>query len=246
MPPQPERSTPHPGPGRGHRHGRLSPPPPPAGRAAGRPPGLLDLAALGTDVPGTLYAPPGADRAVLLLHGAGGSARGALELLLPVAREQRLLLVAPESTAATWDLIVGGFGPDVRRADAALHAVRTHFPVADLMVGGFSDGASYALSLGLTNGDVFSAVLAFSPGFAAPLTVHGRPPVYVAHGTGDRVLPIAACSRRLVPRLRSLGYDVTYDEFDGGHEVPTAVVRRAVAWLPRRPASPGDDPTTSR
>jgi predicted esterase len=54
--------------------------------------------------------------------------------------------------------------------------------------------------------------------------------VYVSHGTVDRVLPIDRCSRQLVPRLRALGYDVTYDEFDGGHDVPDSIVRRAMDW----------------
>ncbi len=55
---------------------------------------------------------------------------------------------------------------------------------------GFSDGASYALSIGLTNGDLFTHVVAFSPGFASPVTYTGKPPVFVSHGTHDEVLPI--------------------------------------------------------
>jgi predicted esterase len=141
------------------------------------------------------------------------------------------LLIAPQSTASTWDLITTGFGPDIRRIDRILGEIRTAYPVAGMLIGGFSDGASYALSVGLINGDVFDAVLAFSPGFAAPLVTHGAPRVYVSHGTADRVLPIDRCSRRLVPRLRALGYDVTYEEFAGGHEVPDGVVHRAVDWL---------------
>jgi predicted esterase len=60
---------------------------------------------------------------------------------------------------------------------------------------------------------------------------HGQPRVLVSHGTDDPVLPIERCSRRLVPRLRTAGYNVTYDEFAGGHEVPEAVTQRAVEWL---------------
>ena len=100
-------------------------------------------------------------------------------------------------------------------------------------MGGFSDGASYALSLGLANGDVFDSVVAFSPGFAAPLLRHGSPRIFVSHGTSDSVLPIRACSRTLVPRLEGEGYAVTYQEFDGGHVVPTAAVDEAVRWLGR-------------
>jgi acetyl esterase/lipase len=85
---------------------------------------------------------------------------------------------------------------------------------------------------GAANGDLFDAVVAFSPGFAAPLVVHGDPRVFVSHGSRDRVLPVDSCSRRLVPRLEALGYQVTYEEFDGAHEVPWPVVGRAVSWMP--------------
>ena len=77
-----------------------------------------------------VYAPePAADgapyRLVLLLHGAGGSARQGLDLLLPVADAHRLLLVAPQAAASSWDLIGEGFGVDVRRIDGLLgHRLR--------------------------------------------------------------------------------------------------------------------------
>jgi predicted esterase len=119
----------------------------------------------------------------------------------------------------------------VRRLDRVLDEVLDSHPVERMMIGGFSDGASYALSIGLTNGDLFDAVLAFSPGFAAPLVAHGKPRVFVSHGTDDRVLPIDSCSRQLVPALQALDYPVTYEEFDGGHDVPERVVDRAVSWM---------------
>ncbi|MET7946954.1 phospholipase [Micromonospora sp. NPDC005324] len=191
------------------------------------------------------YAPePATDgsayRLVLLLHGAGGSARQGLDLLLPVADAQHLLLVAPDSSAASWDLIAGGFGADVGRIDGLLATVFDTYPVSDVTVGGFSDGASYALSLGLANGDLVDAVLAFSPGFAAPPVTHGRPRIFISHGVDDRVLPIDVCSRRLVPHLHDLGYDVTYQEFPGGHDIPAPIRDSAIAWLTAPPPGAGN------
>ena len=170
-------------------------------------------------------------RLVVLLHGAGGLPQRTIELLVPFAAQHRLLLVAPASRSATWDVIAGGFGPDVRTVDTLLGDLSAEHRVDGLTVGGFSDGASYALTLGLGNGDVFDSVVAFSPGFQAAAARHGRPRFYVSHGTRDEVLPIDACSRRLVPALEQLGYDVTYEEFDGPHHVPVHVRRSAVDWL---------------
>ena len=77
-----------------------------------------------------------------------------------------------------------------------------------LAVCGSSDGASYALSLGPTNGDLFTHVIAFSPGFASTEQRSSAPDIFVSHGTEDEVLPIDDTSRRIVPRLRLEGYDV--------------------------------------
>ncbi len=51
-----------------------------------------------------------------------------------------------------------------------------------------------------------------------------------SHGTTDHVLPVQA-SRAIVGRLQSNGYDVTYKEFDGGHEVPPDIARSAFEWF---------------
>ncbi len=186
-----------------------------------------------------LYVPEGYDPQrpaplVMLLHGAGGTAERGLSLLQPFADEHGLLLVAPTSRASTWDILAEGrFGRDVALLDAALDRVFARYAIdpARLAIGGFSDGASYALSLGVGNGDLFTHVLAFSPGFVADLQRVGAPRIYVSHGMRDEVLPIDRCSRRIVPRMRRDGYDVRYVEFDGPHIVPDAVRRDAMAWF---------------
>jgi phospholipase/carboxylesterase len=85
--------------------------------------------------------------------------------------------------------------------------------------------------LGITNGDLFTYVLAFSPGFMMPAGRRGSPRVLVSHGARDEVLPIDRCSRRIVPQLERAGYDVRYREFEGGHAVPPDVAREAIGWL---------------
>ena len=192
-----EPALPHLQPEENSQHGRLSARPYPPVSVPTRT-GLLPLDGSTGELLALNYVPAPADgrpyRLVLLLHGAGGSPRQALDLLLPVADEHRFLLVAAKSAASTWDLIVDGFGPDVRRIDRVLEQIFDSHPVEHITVGGFSDGASYALSLGLTNGDVFDTVLAFSPGFAAPLVTHGRPRVFVSHGTAIQSSPSTAAA----------------------------------------------------
>ena len=170
---------------------------------------------------------------VLLLHGAGGNAQHSLAPLLQLADKAGLILLAPEARGQSWDLLLSDYGSDVAFIDQALTHIFARYAVdpTHLAVGGFSDGASYALSLGLTNGDLFSHIIAFSPGFAAPARYLGLPRIFVSHGTHDLVLPIDACSRQIVPALRRRGYDVSYHEFDGGHTVPVENAREAVNWF---------------
>ncbi len=68
----------------------------------------------------------------------------------------------------------------------------------------------------------------------APAGQQGKPRVYVSHGTGDRVLPIDRCSRKIVPQLRRAGYDVRYHEFNGPHTVPVEIAQEAADWFAGR------------
>ena len=148
-----------------------------------------------------------------------------------------MILLAPDSRGTTWDVMATGtFGPDVEFVDRALDLVFGYYAVdpTQVVAEGFSDGASYALSLGLLNGDLFTHVIAFSPGFVVEGSRRGRPRLFLSHGLHDEVLPIDQCSRRIVRDIRGDDYDVRYIEFDGGHAVPVEIARAALEWLAGR------------
>jgi phospholipase/carboxylesterase len=175
------------------------------------------------------YRPEQPAPLVVLLHGAGARAEDILPAFRAIAERLGIILLVPSSVGPSWDAIVGDYGPDVRRLDAALQQVFDRYAVDPKRIGvaGFSDGASYALSLGVSNGTLFTHILAFSPGFMAPTTARGRPKIFISHGVEDTVLPIERCSRRIVPLLRADHYDVDYREFAGGHAVPPALAEEA-------------------
>ena len=189
-----------------------------------------------------LYVPAGYTRdapasLALMLHGAGGVAEHGLSLVQRFAGESGLIVVAPQSASSTWDAVRGDFGPDALAVDRLLEQVFARYSVdaKRVAIGGFSDGASYALGLGLTNGDLFTHVLAFSPGFVAGAEPRGRRPrLFISHGTRDRVLPVEHCSRRIVAQAREAGYIVRYREFDGPHTMPEEIAREAVGWFVKK------------
>ena len=174
---------------------------------------------------------------IILLHGAGS--RGDTIAATFGSRTDALgaIVLAPDSMATTWDLLTGyDFEEDVPFINLVLDQVfdRCNIDTSRIAILGFSDGATYALTLGLSNGDQLAGVVAFSPGFYELSHPRGTPPIFVSHGTSDVVIPIDQSSRKIVPELEARGSSVTYVEFDGGHTVSVAIADQAMTWLDQR------------
>src|SRR5690349_9570577 len=83
---------------------------------------------------GLFYVPAGYDATrpvpfALLLHGASHDADTVLAPILPWADAAKLLLLAPDARRFTWDVIMGGFGPDVTFIDRALAYIFARYAV---------------------------------------------------------------------------------------------------------------------
>jgi phospholipase/carboxylesterase len=186
---------------------------------------------------GTLYVPksykPGvAMPALMMLHGfsgTGASARG----MFPLAEEFGVIIIAPESRDITWGQSIPGFDDDVHFLGPAYRHVAS---IVDLdrrhvALGGVSDGAGYALGMGLAYGNTFNHVIVLAGGLMRPFRRQGKPRLFFAHGTNDMTMPIELTARKFVPQLKSEGYDVAYREYDGGHRLPPEEIREAFKWF---------------
>jgi len=170
----------------------------------------------------------------IALHGAGGTANGSWYNYVSFAEARGFVLLAPDSREATWDLILDDYGPDVEFLDKALTYTfkRCRIDPTRIALAGFSDGASYALSLGTANGNLFSHIIAYSPGFIITSdSLEGKPKIFVSHGLDDNILPITTSQNIIVPYLINLKYDVTFKEFEGDHEIPTQIIDSSLDWF---------------
>ncbi|KQP08681.1 esterase [Methylobacterium sp. Leaf93] len=177
---------------------------------------------------------------VVLFHGGGGSAEKILPMLEEHAVARGFLLLAPQSLFPTWDLVIGGHGPDRERLDLALTDVASRFMLDPLHIvfAGHSDGGSYALSTGLANGHVVTHLIVSSAGFLSVHLQSGSPRIFLSHGTRDEQIPIDRSARAHTAQLREAGYDVTSVEYDGPHAYQPAIVARAMDFV-FRPESDG-------
>lgn len=185
---------------------------------------------IGAFVDGFMYVPASYDPDVpiplaVALHGATRSSSDWTGFF-DACEDRGIVMLATDSRTRTWDRVGGFFGNDVRFLDAALNHVydRINVDVDRSALIGFSDGASYALSLGLSNGDIFPNIVAWSPGFSGPAPpLVGTPKIFVSHGTSDTILPFTSTRDRIVPDLRAAGYDVTFVDYEGGHTIPSTI-----------------------
>ena len=188
-------------------------------------------------------APAGPAPLLVILHGAGQSATPFLSLLMPKADEFGLLMVAMQSKDATWDLVPKAgeqprFGPDAKRIDAVLNQVFSRAAVdpRQVVLLGFSDGAGYALSLGLANHRLFRGVVALSPGFVVPpSSASPAQRVFVAHGVMDPVIPFRHSETVVIGLLERAGARPLFRRHIGGHEIDPATLNAGLAYALRRP-----------
>jgi predicted esterase len=165
---------------------------------------------------------------VTVLHGAGRQD----ELLVrgyrhEPARRGALFLI-PRSTQPTWDLLVGEARPDLDFLEQAYTEIYRHVRVDHTRQAlvGYSDGASYALAIGLSNPRLFAAVMGWAAGFVVfdPTGImpdDPRPRILLEHGTYDTVFPFEEVALRNCDILRRLGYEVELRVDEGGIHWPS-------------------------
>jgi predicted esterase len=182
---------------------------------------------------------------IVMLHGAGGRAEPFLETFRQQADREQILLLSLQSARMTWDMIADmseqrrsgrrselRFGEDVRRIDAVLGELfsRAEVDPKRVALAGFSDGASYALSLGMANPDLFAGVIALSPGFFhPPPTVRREQRLFIAHGRRDQVLPFAN-AERIAAMLEQARVKLRFQPFDGPHVISRQALEDGIAF----------------
>jgi phospholipase/carboxylesterase len=176
---------------------------------------------------------------VTVLHGAGRQD----ELLVRACRgepeRRQALFFVPRSVRPTWDLIAGDERPDLDFLQWAYDLIYRRYPVDPERQAllGYSDGASYALSVGLSNPSVFRAVMGWAAGFAAIDDTNlqpeaPKPPVLLEYGTHDELFPFDRIALPMRAELERLGYQVEFRVDEGGRHWPSGSFQReALDWF---------------
>ena len=158
------------------------------------------------------------------------------------------LLLSVQSAGATWDTVglVSAasrngramrdqlFGDDTGRVEQVL-SIALRAADSDrraVILAGFSDGASYALSLGLANPAIVLGVIAFAPGFhLEPAAINPKQRLFIAHSPTDKILSFERTRDDTVASLKKAGFDLSFRTFDGGHRVDRALLSEGIDYI---------------
>ena len=190
----------------------------------------------------SVYVPEGWDGhspmpLVVALHGGSGHGRDFLWSWLREARARTVLVAAPTSKDRTWSLM----GPDVDAEPlrAMVESLASRYPVdrERVLLTGMSDGATYALLLGLRDGAPFTHLAALCGVLHPMLLASGDlarakdRPIYLVHGALDWMFPVAT-AQMARDALQTVGARVIYREIeDLSHTYPRDENPAMLDWL---------------
>jgi phospholipase/carboxylesterase len=173
-----------------------------------------------------------------VFHGAGRQD----EMLVKACRDQpdlrQAFFLVPRSVDPTWDLIVGGERNDLDFLEYAYDLIYRRYPidVSRQVAIGYSDGASYALSVCLSNPRIFESALCWAAGFVAIDRTSWKPDdpkprFYLEYGTHDELFPFEQIAVPMRDNLRSAGYEVEFSVDQGGRHWPSGSFQgEALDW----------------
>jgi predicted esterase len=194
-----------------------------------------------------------------VLHGAGRREELLMKAYRDEAERRQALFLVPRSHGMTWDLIEHAVArstpeaglapagrPDLDFLEYAYDLIFRRYPVDAERLGlvGYSDGASYALSVGLSNPHLFRAVMGWAAGFVAienEAAAPGvpRPAVLVEYGTHDELFPFEQVAVPMREQLEAFGCNVTFRVDEGGRHWPSGAFQdEALDWFFSEPWQP--------
>jgi phospholipase/carboxylesterase len=180
---------------------------------------------------------------VTVLHGAGRQDGLLVRACQGDPEKRQALFLIPRSVHPTWDLIAGANRPDLDFLQHAYDLIYRRYPIdpARQALLGYSDGASYALAIGLSNPQVFCAVMGWAAGFLAIddrrlRATDRKPAVLLEYGTHDELFPFERVALPMRATLEGMGYSVEFRVDQGGRHWPSGSFHgEALDWFQSEP-----------
>ena len=201
-------------------------------------------------LPGVSIARRGAGEwRVILLHGYGSPPDDLVSLGESLSARVPAVFVIPGSPlpwhgdprGRVWfDQHHEDASREIRVARATIDAIIESFdsdeqvPSSHVIVAGFSQGAILSIEMALAGRHRLGGIAPMSGrALGHPASRYERLrglPIFESHGRADPIVPFAR-GEQFVTRARAAGADVTFETFEGVHEIPASVEDALATWL---------------
>jgi phospholipase/carboxylesterase len=176
---------------------------------------------------------------ITVLHGAGRQDEMLARACRDEPEKRQALFLIPRSKLPTWDLIVSEERADLDFLEYAYDLIYRRYPIDAFRQAllGFSDGASYGLSIGLSNPRMFRAIMAWAAGFVTVdrTFLHDddpKPDLLLEYGTHDPVFPFEQIAVPMRESLEKADYRVEFRVDEGGRHWPSGDFQpEALDWF---------------
>lgn len=181
---------------------------------------------------------------ITVLHGAGRQDEQLAKAYRDEPEKRDAFFLIPRSIGPTWDLIARPDRPDLEFLGWAYDLIYRRYPIdaGRQALVGYSDGASYGLSLAVSNPEVFRAIMGWAAGFCVldpDAPEEPKPWVLLEYGTHDQVFPFEQIAVPMREQLQKRGYPLEFRVDEGGkHWPPTDFQPEALDWFFSEPWQP--------
>jgi len=182
-----------------------------------------------------------ARRVVVLLHGLRHNAKDFSQIENAFTTDDETCFVYPDAPIKmeygfAWFRGAQTYQPSRDKVVGLLKFIKQENPSVDIVLGGFSQGAMMSSNFLEKDVELLSAIILLAPSGRLVDDVTGKakdkPPVFLAHGRSDRVLPFQG-SEQLHEKLVKHEYPVEFVPFDAGHAIPRDVLDKVDKFLIR-------------
>jgi predicted esterase len=198
---------------------------------------------------------------LLGLHGNGGNSEQILSVMNHALKKEALILAAAQGVYPNFPRLRGQhFSWEIQTRDQGLwkiadplaienlnevvQALKGKYPVSEVYILGFSQGAAYAFLSAFKYPGLVAGIISIGGMFPETdkefsiLTegeiVSGKKfRVFIAQGSNDRQIP-ESLGAKTAEKLKKYGYEVEYQEYEGGHEISPELMKKIYSWMTKK------------
>jgi len=195
------------------------------------------------------------------LHGNGGNPEQMLATMNQALKNEALILAAPQGAYANFPQLRGQhFSWEIQTRDRelwkiadplaienineAVQLLLKKYPISEVYILGFSQGAAYAFLSGFKYPGLAAGIISIGGLFpetekeysilAEAEIANGKKfRVFIAQGRNDPSFPPGTAARN-AEKLKKYGYEVEYQEYEGGHEISPELLKKIYAWMTKK------------